>query len=160
MVQPLKVKVGEKAPEFCLLDKDENEVCLKDYLGKWIVLYFYPKDNTKGCTIEAIDFTSQIDEFSKLGAEILGISPDSTKSHQKFTDKHELKVRLLSDVDHDMLEKYGVWQEKSMYGNTYFGVVRSTILVDPKGTIAEIWEKVKVANHVESVKNKLVELQK
>ncbi len=159
LVKPLKVKVGDKAPIFCLFNKDENKVCLKDLIGKWVVLYFYPKDNTKGCTIEAIDFTAQLSEFSKLGAVVLGISPDSTTSHQKFTDKHELKVQLLSDTEHTVLEKYGIWQEKSMYGRTYFGVVRSTILIDPKGKIAEIWEKVRVAQHVESVKNRLIELQ-
>jgi len=159
LVEPLKVKVGEKAPIFCLLDKDENEVCLNDFIGKWVVLYFYPKDNTKGCTIEAIDFTAQLSEFSKLGAVVLGISPDSAASHQKFTDKHELKVQLLSDTEHIVLEKFGIWQEKSMYGRTYFGVVRSTILINPEGKIAEIWEKVRVAMHVENVKNRLIELQ-
>ena len=159
LVEPLKVKVDDKSPKFCLLDKDENEVCLKDFIGKWVVLYFYPKDNTKGCTIEAIDFTTQLNEFSKLGAVVLGISPDSTSSHQKFSDKHELKVHLLSDTEHAVLEKYGIWQEKSMYGRTYFGVVRSTILINPKGKIAEIWEKVRVAKHVENVKHRLIELQ-
>ena len=89
----LKIKVGDKAPEFCLPDKDENNICLKNYKGKWVVLYFYPKDNTSGCTIEAIDFTSSLPEFSKLGAVVIGASPDSPKSHQKFIDKHELKKR-------------------------------------------------------------------
>ena len=156
----LNVKVGDKAPEFCLHDTDEKEVCLKNFKGKWVVLYFYPKDNTKGCTIEAIDFTSKLNDFSKHGAVVLGMSPDSTKSHQKFTEKHDLKVQLLSDEKQDVLDKYGVWQEKSMYGKTYFGVVRSTVLIDPDGKIAEIWEKVRVANHVENVFEKLIELQK
>lgn len=93
----LKIKIGDKAPEFCLPDKDENKICLKDYQGKWVVLYFYPKDNTKGCTIEAIDFTSSLPEFSKLGAVVIGASPDSPKSHQKFIDKHELQILLVSD---------------------------------------------------------------
>ncbi len=159
LTKPLKVKVGDKAPLFCLLDKDENEICLKNFIGKWVILYFYPKDNTKGCTIEAIDFTAQLSDFSKLGAVVLGISPDSVSSHQKFTDKHELKVQLLSDTEHIVLEKYGIWQEKSMYGRTYFGVVRSTILLNPEGRIAEVWEKVRVTNHVENVKNRLIELQ-
>ncbi len=159
LVEPLILKVGDKAPEFCLYDKDENEICLKNFEGKWIVLYFYPKDNTKACTIEAIDFTAQLSEFSKLGAIIFGISPDSTTSHQKFTDKHELKIQLLSDTKHTVLEKYGIWQEKSMYGRTYFGVVRSTLLINPEGKIAEVWEKVRVAKHVENVKNRLIELQ-
>ena len=159
LVKPLKVKVGDKAPIFCLLNKDENKVCLKDLIGKWVVLYFYPKDNTKGCTIEAIDFTAQLSEFSKLGTVVLGISPDSTTSHQKFTDKHELKVHLLSDTEHTVLEKFGIWQEKSMYGRTFFVHSRSTLLIDPKGKIAEVWEKVRVAMHVENVKNRLIELQ-
>lgn len=159
LVDSFKLKVGDIAPEFCLLDKDENEVCLRNFHGKWIILYFYPKDNTKGCTIEAIDFTAQLSEFSKLGAVVLGISPDSTLSHQKFTDKHELKVKLLSDTEHTVLEQYGIWQEKSLYGRTYFGVVRSTFLINSVGTIAEVWEKVRVANHVENVKNRLLELQ-
>lgn len=156
----LKIKNGDKAPEFCLPDKDENNICLKDYKGKWVVLYFYPKDNTSGCTIEAIDFTSSLPEFTKLGAIVIGASPDSPKSHQKFVDKHELKVLLVSDVEHKMLEEYGVWQEKSMYGKKYFGVVRSTLLIDPEGKIAEIWEKVRVKDHVLSVKERLIELQK
>ncbi|HUU79754.1 MAG TPA: thioredoxin-dependent thiol peroxidase [candidate division Zixibacteria bacterium] len=156
----LNIKIGEKAPEFCLPNKDGNEVCIKELKGKWIVLYFYPKDNTKGCTIEAIDFTAKLDDFSKLNTLVLGISPDSIKSHQNFADKHELEVELLSDENHTILEKYGVWQEKSMYGKSYFGVVRSTILINPEGKIAEIWEKVRVADHVENVKNRLIELQK
>jgi peroxiredoxin Q/BCP len=156
----LKIKNGDNAPEFCLPDKDENSICLKDYKGKWVVLYFYPKDNTKGCTIEAIDFTSSLPDFSKLGAVVIGVSPDSPKSHQKFVDKHELKVLLVSDVDHKVLEEYGVWQEKSMYGKKYFGVVRSTLLIDPEGKIAEIWEKVRVKDHVLNVKERLIELQK
>jgi peroxiredoxin Q/BCP len=154
----LNVKVGEKVPEFCLPDKDGKEVCMKDFRGQWIVLYFYPKDNSKGCTREAIDFTSNHDDFKKMNAVILGISPDSVKSHQKFAEKHDLTVTLLSDEEKKVLEKIGVWQEKSMYGRTYFGVVRSTLLIDPKGEIKEIWEKVRVANHVDKVKARLSEL--
>ncbi|NHJ85503.1 MAG: thioredoxin-dependent thiol peroxidase [Asgard group archaeon] len=155
----LKVKIGNQAPDFCLPDKDNNEICLKNFKGKWVILYFYPKDNTSGCTLEAIDFTKSLPDFQKLNAVVLGISPDSSTSHQKFADKHELKVQLLSDENQKILEKYGVWQEKSMYGKSYMGVVRSTLLIDPNGKIAEIWEKVKVADHVESVKQKLKELQ-
>ncbi|MHA1440924.1 MAG: thioredoxin-dependent thiol peroxidase [Candidatus Heimdallarchaeota archaeon] len=156
----LKIKVGDKAPEFCLPDKDENNICLKNYKGKWVVLYFYPKDNTSGCTIEAIDFTSSLPEFSKLGAVVIGASPDSPKSHKKFIDKHELKILLVSDVERKMLEDYGVWQEKSMAGKKYFGVVRSTLLIDPEGKIAEVWAKVRVKDHVLNVKERLIELQK
>jgi peroxiredoxin Q/BCP len=153
----LKVKVGDKAPEFCLTETSGSKICLKDLQGKWVVIYFYPKDNTSGCTLEAIDFTKSLNDFEKMNATVLGISPDSIKSHQKFTEKHELKVKLLSDENKDILDKYGVWQEKSMYGKTYMGVVRSTILIDPDGKIAEIWEKVRVKNHVENVKQKLKE---
>ena len=153
------IAVGDKAPNFCLTETNGTEICLKDLEGKWVILYFYPKDNTKGCTIEAIDFTKSLAEFNKLGAVILGVSPDSIKSHQKFTEKHELKIQLLSDEEKNVLTSYGVWQEKSMYGRTYMGVVRSTVLIDPHGNIAEIWSKVRVANHVESVKQKLLELQ-
>ncbi len=155
----LKINVGDTAPEFCLPDKDGNEVCLKDLKGKWVVLYFYPKDNTKGCTIEAIEFTTSLPEFEKMGATVIGISPDSTSSHQKFTEKHELKVRLLSDVDKNILNQYGSWGEKSMYGKTYFGVIRSTVLIDPEGIIAETWFKVRVKDHVLKVKETLKELQ-
>lgn len=155
----LNVKVGDKAPDFCLKDTTGEEVCLKHFTGKWVVLYFYPKDGTKGCTLEAIDFSTHLDAFNKMNTVVLGMSPDSVKSHQKFTDKNELKVQLLSDEEHEILEKYGVWQEKSMYGRTYFGVVRSTLLIDPDGKIAEIWEKVRVKDHVMNVKEKLEELQ-
>jgi peroxiredoxin Q/BCP len=155
----LKIKIGDKAPEFCLIETSGKETCLKDLLGKWVVLYFYPKDNTKGCTLEAIDFTNSLKDFENMNAIVLGVSPDSIKSHQKFTDKHELKVQLLSDEKQEVLEQYGVWQEKQMYGKTYMGVVRSTVLIDPEGKIAEIWEKVRVKDHVENVKKRLNELQ-
>ena len=155
----LNVKINDKAPEFCLPDKDEKNICLKDYKGKWVVLYFYPKDMTSGCTIEAIDFTSKLPEFAKKNAVVIGVSPDSPQRHQKFIDKHELKVILASDEEKKMLEEYGVWQEKKMYGKTYFGVVRTTILINPKGIISEIWNKVRVKEHVQSVFDRLVELQ-
>ncbi|MGC9778244.1 MAG: thioredoxin-dependent thiol peroxidase [Candidatus Heimdallarchaeota archaeon] len=153
------MNVGDLAPEFCLPDKDGNEFCLKDQKGKWVILYFYPKDNTKGCTIEAIDFTANLPEFEKMSATVIGISPDSTSSHQKFTEKHGLKIRLLCDVDKNILEQFGAWGEKSMYGKTYFGVIRSTVLIDPDGKIAETWFKVRVKDHVLKVKETLKELQ-
>lgn len=155
----LNVKINDKAPEFCLPDKDEKNICLKDYNGKWVVLYFYPKDMTSGCTIEAIDFTSKLPDFVKKNAVVIGVSPDSPKRHQKFIDKHELKVILASDEEKKMLEEYGVWQEKKMYGKTYFGVVRTTMLINPEGIISEIWNKVRVKEHVQSVFDRLVELQ-
>ena len=149
------LKEGDAAPLFCLPDADENQVCLKDLQGQWIVLYFYPKDNTSGCTLEAIDFTKSIDAFSKLNAQVIGISPDSSKSHCNFRDKHNLKVKLISDEEHESLEKYGVWVKKSMYGREYFGVERSTFLINPNGIVAVAWRKVKVPGHIESVLEKL-----
>jgi peroxiredoxin Q/BCP len=152
------IKAGDKAPQFCLPDKDGRQICLKGFKGKWLVLYFYPKDNTSGCTLEAVHFTRARNAFKKMGAEIAGVSPDSPDSHCKFADKHKLKITLLSDADHKVLESYGVWQKKKMYGKEFWGVIRSTFLIDPKGKIRYLWSKVKVAGHVEEVKDKLVEL--
>lgn len=152
------IAIGDKAPAIVLPDKDGNEITLDDYKDKWVVVYFYPKDNTPGCTKEACEFTAALPDFSGLNTVILGISPDSQKSHQKFTDKHSLNIILLSDPDHKVLESYGAWQLKKLYGREYMGVVRSTFLINPEGTIAAVWEKVKVKGHVETVKEKLVEL--
>jgi len=149
---PYKLKVGDKAPEFCLPDANNKEVCLKDFRGKWLVLYFYPKDNTSGCTKEAVDFTSYFKDFKKINAAVVGVSPDSVASHVGFIDKHNLKIILLSDPGHEVLKEYGVWQKKSMYGREYYGVVRTTFVIDPKGTIKQKWEKVKVAGHADVVK--------
>jgi len=154
-----KLDEGQKAPPFCLPDADENEVCLKDFSGTWVVLYFYPKDNTSGCTLEAIDFSNAIQAFNDAGAEVVGISPDSPQSHCNFRDKHNLKVRLLSDAKHEVLETYGVWVLKKMYGRQYHGVERSTFIVRPDGTIGHVWRKVKVPGHIDAVKDKLLELQ-
>ena len=153
------VDVGDVAPGFCLPDQNGEELCLKDAKGDWIVLYFYPKDNTKTCTMEAIDFTLNKQEFEKMGAKIMGVSPDSVKSHQNFCDKHDLTITLLSDPDHDVLEKYNVWKQKKMYGREYMGVERSTFLLNPDGKIAAVWRKVRVKGHVDSVKQRLAELQ-
>jgi peroxiredoxin Q/BCP len=152
------VEVGKEAPPFCLPDKDGKQVCLKGFKGKWLVLYFYPKDNTSGCTLEAVHFTQARNVFRKMGAEIVGVSPDTMESHCSFADKHKLEITLLSDAEHKVLESYGVWQKKKMYGKEFWGVVRSTFLIDPKGKIRYLWSKVKVAGHVEEVKDKLVEL--
>jgi peroxiredoxin Q/BCP len=152
------IEVGEKAPRFCLPDKDNNRVCTKDFKGKWLLLYFYPKDNTSGCTMEATYFTKAKAQFEKLNSVILAVSPDSPESHCKFADKHGLKITLLSDPDHKVLESYGVWQKKKMYGKEFWGVIRSTYLIDPEGKIRYLWPKVKVAGHVEEVKDKLIEL--
>ena len=159
VAKELKLKTGQQAPDFTLQDRSENPVSLKDFKGKWVVLYFYPKDNTPGCTVEAIAFTKENPSFKKMDAEILGVSPDSCKSHQKFISGQKLKITLLSDPDKKMLEKYGVWQLKKFMGREYMGVVRTTLLIDPKGKIAHIWPGVTVNGHAEDVKAKLKELQ-
>ena len=153
------LEIGEKAPSFCLEDPDRGEICLKDLKGKWVVLYFYPKDNTKGCTMEALEFTATEDEFKEKNAVIIGVSPDSLKSHTNFRQKHDLSINLLSDTEKKVLEEYGVWQMKKMYGREYMGVVRSTYLIDPEGKIAHVWPKVRVKCHVDNVMEKLSELQ-
>jgi peroxiredoxin Q/BCP len=154
-----ELKIGDKAPEFCLTETDGEEVCLKDLKGSWVVLYFYPKDNTKGCTLEAVEFTLAQSDFAEMGARVIGVSPDSIESHTKFKEKHELTIDLLSDTDKNVLENYGVWQLKKMFGREYMGVVRSTFLINPKGDIAYIWRKVRVNGHVDAVKDKLAGLQ-
>ncbi len=151
MSEQKPLKTGAKAPAFCLPDKEGNKVCLKEFAGKWVVLYFYPKDNTPGCTREAIEFTGALKDFEEAGAVILGVSPDSPKSHAGFCAKHDLRVTLLSDADHAVLDKYGAWQLKKMYGKEYHGVNRSTVLIDPQGKIAHVWDKVKVDGHAAEV---------
>lgn len=153
------IVTGVLAPGFCLPDQDGEEVCLESLRGRWVVLYFYPKDNTKGCTLEAMDFTLNKDRIEGMGATVLGVSPDSVESHQGFCDRHGLTITLLSDPGHGVLEAYGVWQLKMRYGREFQGVVRSTFLLDPEGRIAHAWKRVKVADHVEAVIEKLAELQ-
>jgi len=154
-----ELNIGDKAPEFCLPDAKKGETCLKDMKGKWVVLYFYPKDNTPGCTMEALEFTATEEDFEEKNAVILGVSPDSTKSHAKFKEKHDLGITLLSDTEKKMLESYGVWQKKKMFGREYMGVVRSTFLINTEGVVAYIWRKVKVKGHVDSVMETLTKLQ-
>lgn len=154
------LKEGDKAPRFELPDSYEEKVSLDSCAGKWVVLYFYPKDSTSGCTAEALDFTSRMEDFKKLGAVVLGISPDSCKSHQKFMIKYELGVRLLSDEGSSVCAAYGVWQTKKMYGREHRGVVRTTFLIDPQGIIRRIWEKVKVQGHGDEVLDALKVLVK
>ena len=154
------LKQGAKAPEFCLINQDHHKVCLDDFKGKWVVLYFYPKDNTSGCTMEAVDFTKAKKDFDKINTVILGISPDSPESHCSFIDKHDLEIELLSDPDHKVLKQYNVWQKKSMYGKEYMGVVRTTYLIDPDGKIKHSWQKVEVPGHVDEVKKVLKSAQK
>ena len=155
----MTLEIGNKAPEFSLNDKDGNLISLKDFLGKYVVLYFYPKDNTSGCTKEAIEFSEELDNIKGLNAEVLGVSPDSEKSHTNFTNKHDLKVTLLSDPEKEVLNAYGAWQLKKMYGREYYGVNRSTFLINPEGKISFIWPKVKVKGHDEEVLEKLKELK-
>jgi len=128
------------------------------FRGKWLIVYFYPKDNTQGCTVEAIDFSESQVEIEKLNATIIGISPDSIKSHLKFVNIHNLSIILLSDTTRKVLEEYGVWQLKKMYGREYFGVERSTVIINPSGKVTAIFRRVKVKGHVDEVKAKLKEL--
>lgn len=143
--------VGKKAPDFSLLNQDEKKISLKDYLGKKVVLYFYPKDDTSGCTKEACNFRDEFPKFTKTNAVILGVSPDSVKSHKKFAEKYNLNFDLLADEEKKVVEKYGVWKEKSMYGRKYMGVERTTFIIDEKGNIKTIFNKVKVDGHNKEV---------
>ncbi len=153
------LEVGNKAPEFSAPNQDEIEISLRDLKGKWIVLYFYPRDNTPGCTTEACDFTAALPAFEELDAIILGVSPDSPKKHRNFIEKKELEITLLADEEKKMCEDYGVWQLKKFMGKESMGVVRSTFIINPEGEIAALWTKVKVKGHVDAVKEKLAELK-
>lgn len=149
---------GDPAPGFCLRNTSNSDIRLEDLRGKWVVLYFYPKDNTPGCTVEAQEFSALKPEFAALNCEILGMSPDSTKAHQNFTTKHDLTVDLLSDPAHEILEQFGAWRLKKNYGKEYMGVGRSTFLIDPQGVIRFSWPEVKAAGHAAEVLTKLREL--
>ncbi len=147
-----ELAAGDKAPAFELPKDGGGKVSLASQKGRKIVLYFYPKDDTSGCTAEAIDFNGMKAQFEKAGADIFGVSPDSCASHDKFKAKHELGgLTLLSDESKAMLEAYGVWKEKSMYGRKYMGVERTTFLIGPDGKIARVWNKVKVPGHANEV---------
>jgi peroxiredoxin Q/BCP len=145
------VEDGKKAPDFELPDADGKSTRLSSLKGRPVVLYFYPKDDTSGCTAEAKGFTCLIDEFKRAGAEVIGVSPDSPESHRKFREKYELGVRLLADVERTAALAYGVWVEKSMYGRKYMGVERSTFLIDGSGTVAKSWRSVRVPGHAEDM---------
>ena len=149
------LKVGDKAPAFKAATDGGETVSLKDFKGKTVVLYFYPKDSTPGCTTEACDFRDSYAKFAGANTVILGVSPDSVKSHDKFKAKFELPFPLLADEDHSIAEAYGVWQEKSMYGRKYMGIVRSTFIIDEKGKVAEVYERVKVKGHAAAVLDKV-----
>lgn len=143
----IELKIGDPAPKFAAPDQDGNMVSLDDFDGKKLVLYFYPKDNTPGCTAEACDLRDNYDKFIAQGYEILGVSPDSEKSHQNFIKKYDLPFRLLSDVDKKILESYNAWGEKKMYGKTYMGVLRKTFVISEDGIIDNIIDKVKTKEH-------------
>lgn len=145
------LNVGDTAPEINLPRDGGEMVTLADFAGKKIVLYFYPKDDTPGCTKEAIGFTEAVDAFAAADTVVLGVSKDSVKKHDKFVAKHELKIALLSDEEGNVCERYGTWVEKKMYGKTYMGVERATFLIDADGKIAQVWRKVKVPGHVDAV---------
>ena len=142
---------GKKAPDFTLLRDGGEEVSLSDFRGQKVVLYFYPKDNTSGCTTQACEFRDQHPDFQKVDTVILGVSPDSVRSHQGFRDKHELPFPLLADTEHKVAEAYGVWKEKSMYGRKYWGIERSTFLIDEEGGLQKVWRKVKARGHAQEV---------
>lgn len=142
---------GKKAPDFSLVNETGETVHLKDYRGQYVILYFYPKDMTPGCTTEACDFRDKHEDFSHLNAVVLGVSPDDAKKHTKFIDKHGLPFSLLVDEDHAVAEAYGVWVLKKMYGREYMGIERSTFLIDGKGNLVKQWRKVRVKNHIEEV---------
>ena len=162
----MKLEVGQQAPLFCLPNQENEQVCLENFKGKWVVVYFYPKDNTSGCTKEAIDFTERKKDFEQLGVEIIGISKDSIESHQKFIKKHNLGIILLSDTTKEVHKAYGAWGEKKMYGKVSEGTIRSTFVIDPEGKIAAAWYNVKVhqkrksgiVKHVDVVYDKVKEL--
>jgi len=147
----MMVNEGDKAPNATLAGADGEKVRIGDFAGQKLVLYFYPKDDTSGCTREAQDFTAMAEEFEKAGTFVVGVSKDSPASHAKFTGKYDLKVRLLSDSDGSACEAFGTWVEKSMYGRKYMGIERATFLIDRDGVVKRVWRKVKVPGHAEQV---------
>lgn len=149
------LKVGDKAPSFTLLSDENKEISLKDFKGSYVVLYFYPKDLTPGCTTEACDFRDSSAAFKKKKAVVLGVSKDSVKTHQKFKEKYALKFPLLADEEGRVCDSYGVWKEKSMYGRKYMGIERTTFVINPKGVIERIYNKVKVTGHIDEVLSEL-----
>ncbi len=150
-----KLVEGQKAPLFAGKSQDGEIISLESYKGKKVVLYFYPKDNTSGCTAEALNLNEHLAEFVNKGFVIIGVSPDNETSHRKFIDKHGLQFDLVADPDKEILQKYGVWAEKKMYGKTYMGVVRTTFIIDEKGLIEKIIEKVKTKEHAQQIFSEL-----
>ena len=154
----MAIEEGKKAPAFTLENEKGEKVRLADLAGKWVVLYFYPKDDTPGCTIEAQDFTSDFKTFTKLGATVIGCSPDSVESHQKFINTYKLQISLLSDPSRKMMSRYDAWGEKNMYGKISQGVIRSTVLIDPEGKVVKHWRRVKAKGHAQAVQKVLEDL--
>lgn len=150
-IHSIMLKVGDKAPDFKLKSDEGENLSLKELKGKKVILYFYPKDMTSGCTKEACDFRDSIKKFGKKNTVVIGVSADSTSSHQKFKDKYDLPFTLLSDETKTMLKDYGVWKEKSMYGRKYMGIERTTYVIDEKGKIEKIFNKVKVDGHIDEL---------
>ncbi len=153
------IEIGKKAPAFTLEDQNGNKVALKDLAGQWVVLYFYPKDDTPGCTIQACEFTAGIKGFQGLKARVLGCSPDDGESHRKFIAKHKLKIDLLSDPTHKTMAKYGAYGDKVLYGRKFVGVIRSTTIIDPAGEVAHHWKRANAKGHAEKVRAKLEALR-
>lgn len=165
------LEIGSIAPSFCAPNQDDVEICSRDLAGKWIVLYFYPKDLTPGCTTQACDFTDAHSQFDELDAVVIGVSPDDTAKHRKFIEAKDLSITLLSDNDKKMCEDYKVWQLKKFMGKEFMGVIRTTFIIDPDGKIAAVWSPVSVRKkksvkgekieilHVNEVKEKLEKLQ-
>jgi peroxiredoxin Q/BCP len=154
------IKEGNKAPAFTLASSEGNKVSLKDFEGQYVVVYFYPRDNTPGCTTEANDFNAALRKLQSREAVVLGVSRDSIESHCKFADKYKLKFPLLSDPDGKMIEKYGAWGEKNMYGKKSMGIIRSTVLIGPDGRVIKHFPKVRVKGHVDEVLEALDEARK
>ena len=154
----MTLETGDKAPGFKLPADGDRECDLADYKGKPVVLYFYPRDDTPGCTTEAQGFRDALPEFEKCGAAVIGVSRDTVKKHDRFKDKHDLNFPLIADVDGELCEKYGVWVEKKNYGRTYMGIERSTFLIGNDGKLRQIWRKVRVKGHVDAVLEAVREL--
>jgi peroxiredoxin Q/BCP len=155
----MALEIGSKAPDFSSISNGDKLISLSDYLGKWVVLYFYPKDDTSGCTKEACSFRDNLSQLTELGVEVLGVSPDSAKSHDKFVEKYNLNFHLVADSDKKICESFNILGEKSMYGKKYIGVIRTTYLIDNEGKFQYVWSNVKVDGHVEAVVNKIKELK-
>lgn len=155
----MALKIGDKAPDFKLLDQNEKEHTLKDYKGEWLLIYFYPKDDTPGCTKEACGIRDNFSTFTKEGIQVLGVSKDSTAKHKKFEEKYELPFTLLADTETEMCQAYGVWGQKKFMGREYMGINRMSFIISPDGKIAKIYEKVKPAEHAVEILNDIKELK-